>query len=127
MGARPVWRVRDRASFDALRRDGRRARRGPISVTVAVPDAPEAGGRPRVAFSVGRRVGSAVVRNRARRRLRAVVDDLARGDTVAVLGEGAGGGVSGTWLVSARSDLSELSALELRSVVASALCAAAAA
>lgn len=125
MGARPVWRVRDRASFDALRRDGRRARRGPISVTVMVQDGPEAGGRPRVAFSVGRRVGSAVVRNRARRRLRAVVDDLARGDTVAGLGEGAGGGVSGMWLVSARSDLSELSALELRSVVASALCAAA--
>jgi ribonuclease P protein component len=113
MGARPVWRVRDRASFDALRRDGRRARRGPISVTVT--RAPGTEGRPRVAFSVNRRVGSAVVRNRARRRLRAVVDDLARD----------GGLPAGaTWLVSARSDLSELTVSELRTVVVSALSAA---
>ena len=117
MGARPVWRVRDRASFDALRRDGRRARRGPVSVTVTPASGAEA--RPRVAFSVNRRVGSAVVRNRARRRLRAVVDELAR--------DGAVAGFGGTWLVSARSDLSELTVSELRAVVASALSAAVAA
>jgi ribonuclease P protein component len=65
-----------------------------------------------VAFAVGRSVGSAVVRNRARRRLRAVVDDLAaRG----ALGAGA------TLLVSARSDLSELTFPELRAVVAEAI------
>jgi ribonuclease P protein component len=113
MGARPVWRVRDRASFDALRRDGRRARRGPVSVT----SAPGTEGPPRVAFAVGRSVGSAVVRNRARRRLRAVVDELARSGA---LGRG------GTLLVSVRSDLSELSFAELRSVVGAAVAAAAA-
>jgi ribonuclease P protein component len=111
MGARPVWRVRDRASFDALRRDGRRARRGPVSVTFA----PGTEGDPRVAFAVGRSVGSAVARNRARRRLRAVVDELARGGAL---------GSGGTWLVSVRSDLSELSVSELRSLVADAVAAA---
>jgi ribonuclease P protein component len=111
MGSRPVWRVRDRASFDALRHDGRRVRRGPVSVTFA----PGGDGLPRVAFAVGRSVGSAVMRNRARRRLRAVVDELARDGAL---------GVGGTWLVSARSDLSDLTASELRSVVASAVAAA---
>jgi ribonuclease P protein component len=119
MGARPVWRVRDRASFDALRRDGRRARRGPVSVTLTPATlTPATGGAPRVAFAVGRSVGSAVVRNRARRRLRAVVDDLARRGA---LGSGA------TLLVSTRSDLSELSFPELRSVVAAAVAAVTAA
>jgi ribonuclease P protein component len=71
-----------------------------------------------VAFAVGRSVGSAVVRNRARRRLRAVVDDLARRGA---LGSGA------MLLVSTRSDLSELSFPELRSVVAAAVSAVTAA
>lgn len=33
---------------------------------------------PRVAFGVGRKVGGAVVRNKVRRRLRAIMTDLAR-------------------------------------------------
>lgn len=36
---------------------------------------------PRVAFAVGRRVGSAVLRNRIRRQLRAILRCLARSDT----------------------------------------------
>jgi ribonuclease P protein component len=64
--------LRGRAAFAALRR-GRRLRRGPITVTWADRD-PE--GPPRVAYAVGRRVGGAVVRNRIRRRLRAVVRDI---------------------------------------------------
>jgi ribonuclease P protein component len=69
----PTWRVRDRATFAALR-DGRRGHAGPVRVTwvQGAPDAP-----PRVAFAVGRRVGSAVARNRIRRQLRAVVAELA--------------------------------------------------
>ena len=35
---------------------------------------------PRVAFAVGRRVGSAVLRNRIRRQLRAILRSLARSD-----------------------------------------------
>ncbi|HLX89006.1 MAG TPA: ribonuclease P protein component, partial [Acidimicrobiales bacterium] len=63
-----LWRIRDRQTFDALRRSGTRARRGPVSVTYApVGDAPV----PRVAYAVGVRVGNAVTRNKIRRRLRA--------------------------------------------------------
>jgi ribonuclease P protein component len=65
---RLIWRIRDRASFRALAA-GRRRRRGVLTVTCA----PVAGGPPRVAYVVGRRVGTAVVRNQVRRRLRAVV------------------------------------------------------
>jgi ribonuclease P protein component len=69
----PTWRIRDRATFAALR-GGRRGHAGPVRVTwvPGVDDAP-----PRVAYAVGRRVGSAVARNRIRRQLRAVVAELA--------------------------------------------------
>jgi len=65
-----AWRIRDRATFEALRRSGARARRGPVSVTyVSGGDAETT----RVAYAVGRRAGKAVDRNRIRRRLRAAV------------------------------------------------------
>jgi ribonuclease P protein component len=70
----PAWRIRDRATFAALR-DGRRGHAGPVRLTW-VPE-PGSTTPPRVAFAVGRRVGSAVERNRLRRQLRAVVADLA--------------------------------------------------
>ena len=72
--ARTVWRVRDRATFVELRRRGRRVRRGPVSVTFVANGSSEP---PKVAYAVGSRVGNAVGRNRLRRRLRAVVADLA--------------------------------------------------
>jgi len=59
--------VRGRDSFAALSRQGRRVREGPLTVIHRSADT-----TPRVAFSVGRKVGSAVVRNRLRRRLRAL-------------------------------------------------------
>jgi ribonuclease P protein component len=64
---RLIWRIRDRATFDALA-SGRRRRQGPISMTF-LPGDPAV--PPRVAYAVGKRVGPAVVRNRVRRRLRA--------------------------------------------------------
>ena len=64
---RLIWRIRDRATFDALA-SGRRRRRGPISMTF-LPGDPSV--PPRVAYAVGKRVGPAVVRNRVRRRMRA--------------------------------------------------------
>jgi ribonuclease P protein component len=65
-----LWRVRDRATFAELRRHGRRARSGPVSVTW-LPGTP--GEPPRLACAVTRPVGSAVVRNRLRRRIRSIV------------------------------------------------------
>jgi ribonuclease P protein component len=70
-----VWRVRDAATFRALRRRGKRARGGGLSVTWL--PGPDDGTPPRVAYAIGRSVGGAVVRNRLRRRLRAIVTDLA--------------------------------------------------
>jgi ribonuclease P protein component len=64
---RLIWRIRDRATFDALA-TGRRRRRGPISMTF-LPGDPSL--PPRVAYAIGKRVGPAAVRNRVRRRLRA--------------------------------------------------------
>jgi ribonuclease P protein component len=64
---RLIWRIRDRATFDALA-SGRRRRRGPISMTF-LPGDPSV--PPRVAYAIGKRVGPAVVRNRVRRRMRA--------------------------------------------------------
>ncbi|TML92787.1 MAG: ribonuclease P protein component [Actinobacteria bacterium] len=67
-----IWRVRDRATFAALRRSGCRVTRGPITVTW-LPGKPTE--PPRVAYAVGRAVGPAVVRNRVRRRLRAITGE----------------------------------------------------
>lgn len=71
----PTWRIRDRATFVALRTAGRRGRSGPVSVTF-LPRRAEDPVQARVAYAVGRRVGGAVMRNRVRRRLRAAVAAL---------------------------------------------------
>jgi len=67
-----IWRVRDRASFRQLAR-GQRRRLGSFEMRTAVVG--QASEPPRVAYAVGRAVGSAVTRNRVRRRLRAAVHE----------------------------------------------------
>jgi ribonuclease P protein component len=87
--APPVWRIRDRRSFEELRRRGRRTRRGPLTmVFLAEP----AVGPPRVAYAVSGRPGGAVARNRIRRRLRAAVRgaDLGAGTYLLIAGPDAG-------------------------------------
>ncbi len=104
-----VWRIQDRDTFESLRHDGKRCRRGPITVTYArIGDAPV----PRVAYAVGKRVGGSVVRNRLRRRLRAAVAEIG-----SQLDPGA-------YLVSAGPEAKGFAYEELRSTVAAAMTAA---
>jgi len=100
-----IWRVRDRRTFAALRGSGRYLRRGPITVTFLSGDP---GTPPRLAYAVGRRVGTAVARNRLRRRLRAAVAT-------------AGALRSGAYLVGAGPEAARLSFGELRESLCEAL------
>jgi ribonuclease P protein component len=86
----PVWRIRDRRTFVTLRARGQRRRSGPITV---VSMADPSGTPPRVAYAISKRVGSAVVRNRVRRRVQALVMERPppSGAYLVVLGPGAVG------------------------------------
>jgi len=68
-----IWRVDRRDMFEKLR-NGRRCRQGPLTLSWVPADVAEP---PRVAYTIGRRVGSAVVRNRLRRRLRTLIRESA--------------------------------------------------
>ena len=74
-GPRPplrlIWRIRDRRTFVDLRRRGRRARHGSVSVTYLPASTTTIAEPPRIAFAVPRKVGTAVVRNRLRRQVKA--------------------------------------------------------
>jgi ribonuclease P protein component len=77
-GARSAVGVIDRlsgpAAFARLRAEGRRSGKGPIRLVSRLdPTQP-----PRIAFAIPRKVGNAVRRNRVRRRIRAVLCELAR-------------------------------------------------
>lgn len=102
--------VRTRSEFDALSRSDHRGRSGPLWVR-HVDDGAAPGQRtearrtePRVAYAVGRGVGTAVVRNRVRRQLRAVMREL----------ESTGRLGPGLHLIGARADVVELDFAELR-------------
>lgn len=108
-----IGRVGDRATFDALRREGRRARRGPMTVVHLPGD-----GEVRVAFSIGRKVGPAVVRNKLRRRLRAAARDLDRS---------TGGLPTGAYLVMLRPEAAGSSYRDLHHHLGGAIASATAA
>ncbi|MEP1125975.1 MAG: ribonuclease P protein component [Ilumatobacter sp.] len=65
-----IGRIRTRDDFERLRREGRRIRIEPFWCShLSDPSA----NPPQVAFAISRAVGNAVVRNRLRRRLRAIM------------------------------------------------------
>ena len=99
-----IGRVRSRAGFAALAATGRRARRGTVRLTAVLDPGTD---RPQVAYAIGRPVGTAVVRNRTRRRLRAAVAELAPSP--------------GTYLIGATPAAASASYAELRDDLAGAL------
>lgn len=101
--------IGERRTFAALRADGIRVRRGALGATF-LEESPPAGIR--VAYAIPKRVGGAVVRNRVKRRLRAVVAELAAdSDLVPV----------GALLISVGPDVDRRSPQELRNDVRSLL------
>lgn len=113
-GPRPpvglIWRIRDHRTFELLRRQGRRAREGPVTV-VHLPE--EQVGAPRVAYAIGRKAGNAVQRNRLRRRCRAVMAARAASPD--------GGLAPGAYLISAGRDARDLTYAELDEHISAAL------
>lgn len=92
-----------RRVFERVRTEGVSARRGPIRVTYCP------GPACRFGFVVPRSAGSAVVRNRSRRRVRAVIRDLDR--------EACGLPRPGDYCVGVAAPLDGLSASELRAAI----------
>jgi ribonuclease P protein component len=95
-------RVRSRAEFTALRERGVRSRNRSVRVTYLTGAA-----EVRIAFAIGRSVGTAVARNRLRRRLRAALVDLTP--------------PPGTYLVAADRAAATRSSAELRAELAGAV------
>ena len=75
-GSQAPQRLRKRAEFLAARRGEKR--RGRLFLVEALDRGD--GGEPRVGFTVTKKVGNAVMRNRIRRRLREAVRNHAAGD-----------------------------------------------
>jgi ribonuclease P protein component len=73
MGLPASGRIRSHQTFQSLRRPTGRARSGAVRAAFVVPDSAESSPFPLVGYTIGRRCGSAVRRNRIRRRLRAAV------------------------------------------------------
>ncbi len=106
-----IGRLRLRDDFRRLRREGRTVRRGPLRlVHCATGAGPDTGTR--VAYAIPRTVGSAVVRNRIRRRLRAILVERDRRP---------GGVPTGDYLVRVSPAAATSSYAELDSLVAEAL------
>ena len=97
-----IWRIRERRAFSRLAAEGQRARAGVLWCNFLL-DPPDSTTPPRVAFALGRALGSAATRNRARRRLRAALSSAAS----------AGRLLPGTYLFGARQGVDKLSSSEL--------------
>ena len=70
-----IWRIRERSAFTRIASQGQRTRAGVLWCTYVL-DPPGTVTPPRVAYALGRALGPAVVRNRVRRRLRAMLQQI---------------------------------------------------
>jgi ribonuclease P protein component len=84
-----VGPVRSRQTFNALRRSSDRGRAGPLTVTYSMQ---KSWSRSEVAYAISRQVGSAVVRNRLRRRLRSIMAEVGPSLPIGAYGIRAGHG-----------------------------------
>lgn len=95
MPPRSVGRITSRATFAEVQRARARGASGPVRAAFAPADEATPGVFPQVGYAIGRRCGSAVVRNRLRRQARAVVREeapsLPRGAFLVRLEPGASG------------------------------------
>ena len=93
MPARTVGRITSRAAFAELQRSRARGSSGPVGALFSPADEGTPGLFPQVGYAIGSRCGTAVVRNRLRRRARAVVraeaPNLRLGSYLVRLGPGA--------------------------------------
>lgn len=105
---RTVWSLSGKSRFEAVRQSPHKVRGGPLRISwVPSADANQRFGRACVGYAIGRRAGGAVVRNRIRRRIRAVMTDLSP--------------PPGDYLVSAGPEVAGLSFAELKALVSRAL------
>ena len=74
-----LGRITERSTFEALRRPAGRSRRGAVHVSFTPAGSGHGDRFPQVGYAISRRCGNAVTRNRLRRRLRAITQDLAPG------------------------------------------------
>jgi ribonuclease P protein component len=70
-----IWRIRERSAFTRIAAEGQRARAGVLWCTYVL-DPPGTATPPRVAYALGRALGPAVVRNRVRRQLRVMLQQV---------------------------------------------------
>ena len=93
MPAPTVGRITSRAAFAEVQRSRARGACGPVRAVFAPADDAAPGLFPQVGYAIGRHCGSAVVRNRLRRQLRAQVRelDLPRGAYLVNLSPAAAG------------------------------------
>ncbi len=74
---RVIERLSGRRAFDRLREEGERLGRGPLRL-VSRLDTGDGAQSARIAYAIPRSVGNAVERNRVRRRIRAVLEEIAK-------------------------------------------------